>query len=182
MHPYMANGSQGGKKSQTLRTDVRTSAAGALFPEDAQAMVVESQYDDVDRAAHRPSSALKIASQLAVLETAFCMTSTCAVQVSANKSWSTLSRFLLPRYRDVPDEIPSEFSFRGLINDRQEKCGCPIAILPYVPLEFQRRSALTSNVGGDCRGIPSHRWTRRRYSSVLHASGSCKYVQCSPLR
>ena len=68
MHPYMENGSQGGEKSQTLRTDVRTSTAGALFPEDAQAMVVESQYDDVDRAAHRPSSALKIASQLAVLE------------------------------------------------------------------------------------------------------------------
>lgn len=68
MCPYMDTGSQGVRKSQTLRTDVRTSTVGAVFLEDAQAMVVESQYDDVDRAAHRPTPALEIASELGVLE------------------------------------------------------------------------------------------------------------------
>jgi hypothetical protein len=32
----------------------------------------------------------------------------------------------------------------GLINDRQEMGGCHLAILPYVPLEFEKKSALTS--------------------------------------
>lgn len=64
MHPYMETGSQGVRESQTLRTDVRTSTVVAVFLEGAQAMVVESQYDDVDRAAHRPAPALKIASEL----------------------------------------------------------------------------------------------------------------------
>lgn len=52
------------EESQTLRTDVRTSTAGALFLEDAQAIVVESQYDDVNRAAHRPAPALEITEQV----------------------------------------------------------------------------------------------------------------------
>ena len=36
---------------------------GAGFLEGAQAMVVESQYDDVDRMGHRPAPALEITEQ-----------------------------------------------------------------------------------------------------------------------
>lgn len=56
------------EESQTLRTDVRTSTVVAVFLEGAQAMVVESQYDDVDRAAHRPAPALEIAEQVVALK------------------------------------------------------------------------------------------------------------------
>jgi hypothetical protein len=52
---------------------------------------------------------------------------------------------------DARDVISSEFTFWGWMHDRQENCEYPIAILPHVPLEFRKRSALTYLVDGECR-------------------------------
>jgi hypothetical protein len=128
---------------------------GAVFLEDAQAMVVESQYDDVDRAAHRPAPALK-ADQRDVSRIALCMTLACVgsgiYRHVEKRTWQIVC---LNCNTGLPTEISSGFTFWGWINDRQENRGYPMAMLPHVLLEFEKKSALTSIVSGECRGIPS---------------------------
>lgn len=75
------------------------------------------------------------------------MTSACAGSDNCGQGQATrVANSLLGLYCGCA-ELDSSWVHRdllGLINDRQEMGGCHLAILPYVPLEFEKRSALTS--------------------------------------
>lgn len=164
--PKHGNGSQVVRKVKRSGQTFVPAQWSQSFLEDARAMKVESQYDEMDGAAHRPVSASEVAGHLTLSGRDPFHDLSALTSLSFTKSPKSVHRKQIARFCRSCTKVQSNMHTLswGQDDDRQEKGGCQLAIPPHVPLEFSN-------------GKPDNQYRRKvPCYTVYHSTTSSKQL------